>query len=315
MEEGRGSVEQVVPGLYRLRVAFVNLYFAGTPGEGNPWVLVDAGLGYAAGEIAGEAGKLFGKGKPPEAIVLTHGHFDHVGALKSLAEKWDVPVYAHVLELPYLTGKSAYPPPDPTVGGGMMAGLSFLYPRGPVDLGRRMRALPADHSVPGMPGWRWIHTPGHSPGHVAFFRDEDRTLIAGDAFVTTRQESAGAVLQQRLEMHGPPAYFTPDWPAARASVETLNQLGPAAAATGHGKPVYGEYLKWSLQALVDHFELAAVPARGRYVRQPAIMDATGVVYVPPPDSTPRSPGHALLFGAAAAAGVLAVLSLKQRNRR
>ena len=41
-----------------------------------------------------------------------------------------------------------------------------------------------------MPGWRWVHTPGHTAGHVSLFRDADRTLIAGDAFVTTKQESA-----------------------------------------------------------------------------------------------------------------------------
>ena len=67
---------------------------------------------------------LFGHGNRPAAILLTHGHFDHVGALKTLAEEWDVPVYAHTLELPYLTGRSSYPPPDPSVGGGAMAAMS-----------------------------------------------------------------------------------------------------------------------------------------------------------------------------------------------
>ena len=56
-----------------------------------------------------------GAGAPPEAIVLTHGHFDHAGSALQLAEYWDVPIYAHRLEMPYLTGKADYPPPDPTI--------------------------------------------------------------------------------------------------------------------------------------------------------------------------------------------------------
>src|ERR671919_701782 len=90
----------------------------------------------------------------------------------------------------------------------------------------RIRPLPVDGSIPAMPGWRWIHTPGHSPGHVSLFRDSDRTLIAGDAFVTTKQESAIAALTNRPEIHGPPAYFTPDWTASRRSVERLAALEP-----------------------------------------------------------------------------------------
>src|SRR5436190_22099396 len=66
---------------------------------------------------------------PPRAILLTHGHFDHVGSLGALLRRWpDTPVYAHRLELPYLTGHSSYPPPDPTVGGGFMALASPLFP-------------------------------------------------------------------------------------------------------------------------------------------------------------------------------------------
>ena len=80
-------------------------------------------------------------------MILTHGHFDHIGSARSLCETWDVPIYAHTDEMPYLTGDMAYPPPDPTVGGGM-AFLSPLYPRGPVDLRPYVRTLPADGSVP-----------------------------------------------------------------------------------------------------------------------------------------------------------------------
>jgi glyoxylase-like metal-dependent hydrolase (beta-lactamase superfamily II) len=65
--------------------------------------------------------------------------------------------------------------------------------------------LPEDGTIPGFPEWRWIHTPGHTVGHVSFFRDSDRVLIAGDALATTKQESFLAAAAQTPELHGPPA--------------------------------------------------------------------------------------------------------------
>jgi glyoxylase-like metal-dependent hydrolase (beta-lactamase superfamily II) len=277
----------VTPDLAVLRVALVNLVLYGKPGApSGSWVLIDAGITGSASRIVQAARQWIGPRAQPSAIILTHGHFDHVGALRSLTELWDVPVYAHYLELPYLRGRSSYPPPDPTVGGGAMTALSRFYPRGPIDLGTRVRALPEDGSVPGMPGWRWIHTPGHTPGHVALFREEDRTLIAGDAFVTTRQESAIAALTQRPEIHGPPAYFTPDWVAACRSVERLAALQPERVVTGHGPPLAGEPMRRGLHRLAREFNRIAVPPRGRYVGQPATADVNGVVSIPPPVSDP-----------------------------
>jgi glyoxylase-like metal-dependent hydrolase (beta-lactamase superfamily II) len=198
------------------------------------------------------------------------------------------------------------------VGGGAMAALSWTYPRGPIDLGDRVHALPEDGSVPGMPGWRWIHTPGHTAGHVSLFRDADRTLVAGDAFVTTRQESLLAVAAQAAEIHGPPAYFTPDWAHARRSVEQLAALEPEVAATGHGIPMYGEEMRRALHALARNFDREAVPARGRYVDQPAVADESGVVRVPP--AIPAGGSGALLaVGAAFAAGIL--LASRSRTKR
>jgi glyoxylase-like metal-dependent hydrolase (beta-lactamase superfamily II) len=303
----------VADDLAYLRTAFSNVYFAGPPGaRDRDWVLVDAGIPGSAEAIRRAAVTRFGPGSRPSAIVLTHGHFDHVGALRELAEEWDVPIYAHPLEMPYLTGRSAYPPPDPMVGHGAMSRLSFLYPRGPIDVSGRTELLPADGSVPGMEGWRWLHTPGHSPGHVSFFRDADRALIAGDAFVTTRQESLLSVLAQKPEVHGPPMYFTPDWEHAHSSVERLAELDPAVAATGHGHPLRGEEMRRELRAVARDFRRCAMPRHGRYLRRPAIADERGVVSVPPPASPDRATLAAAGVAAALASGaVLGMLSSRR----
>ncbi|MGC5325499.1 MBL fold metallo-hydrolase [Brevibacillus sp. SYSU BS000544] len=229
------------------------------------WVLVDAGTSFSTNQIVETARKLFGPDSRPEAIVLTHGHFDHVGALLPLIRKWDVPVYAHELEIPFLTGQTNYPPADPMVGGGLMAFISPMYPRRSIDLGDRVRALPADGRIPFMPGWHYVHTPGHTPGHISLFRDQDRVLLSGDAIITVRQESAWAVLTQRKEIHGPPKYFTPDWKASKESVEKLAALQPSTLIPGHGLPMAGDELTKNLRMLVSHFEKIAVPRQGRYV--------------------------------------------------
>jgi glyoxylase-like metal-dependent hydrolase (beta-lactamase superfamily II) len=267
---------RVAEGVFRIPLSIVNAYMVGPPGAGDRgWVLVDAGLSLSRGAIMAAAAAAYGPRSRPAAIVMTHGHFDHVGSLEALAEAWDVPVYAHPLEMPYLTGRADYPPPDPAVGGGAMAWLSPLYSRRGIDLGGRARPLPADGSVPHLTGWRWAHTPGHAPGHVSFFRDADRTLIAGDAFVTTKQESFFAALLKPEVVHGPPAYFTIDWDQARASVRRLAQLNPEVAATGHGVPMHGEGMRRQLHHLADEFDRLAVPADGRYVRHPARADERG----------------------------------------
>jgi glyoxylase-like metal-dependent hydrolase (beta-lactamase superfamily II) len=305
---GRKTV-QVTESLAGLRIGIVNVYFYGEPhvGDGR-WVLIDAGLHGSSERIVRAAEELYGEGARPAAIVLTHGHFDHVGALRDLALLWDVPIYAHELELPYLDGRSAYPPPDPTVGGGAIAALSRLYPRGPFNVSEWLKTLPADGAVPGMAGWRWFHTPGHSPGHVALFNPIDGTLVAGDAFVTTKQESMLAALTQRPEIHGPPAYYTIDWEAAKASVRMLSALEPEVAATGHGRPLRGPLMRQSLRMLADDFDRLAVPRHGRYVNAPAIADANGVVSVPPPVRDPL-PGILMGIGAAVVVGA-AVRSLR-----
>jgi glyoxylase-like metal-dependent hydrolase (beta-lactamase superfamily II) len=268
----------VAPGVWGMRIVFVNVYIIAT--EANNWILVDAGLKGYGNKIRKMAEDIFGAGARPKAIILTHAHFDHVGALEELSALWHVPIYAHPLEMPYLKGLSSYPPPDPFVGGGLMSLMSWSFPRSPKKMGRRVFKLPADGTLPMTEEWRSIHTPGHAPGHISLFRDSDKTLIAGDAFVTTKQESAFSVMTQKKEISGPPKYFTIDWQAAGESVRNLSDLEPEVAATGHGLPVKGIQLRNGLTVLAENFNNLAVPKAGRYVKHPAEADEKGVIYVP-----------------------------------
>ena len=192
------SSQEITSEILVLQFTIVNAFLVGNPKAGNKkFVLVDTGLENSGNFIIKAAEERFGTESRPEAIILTHGHFDHVGSVIQLSQHWDVPVYIHELEIPYITGKKDYPVGDPTVGGGMVAEMSPTFPHTSIDIGYRAVALPADGSIPSMPEWRWIHTPGHTEGHISLFRESDRVLIAGDAFSTTKQESLWSVLTQK----------------------------------------------------------------------------------------------------------------------
>ena len=293
---------KVAEGVWGLTDIMVNVYVVQNK-EDQSWVLIDAGLKSAYPKIKKMVTQLFGEGARPTAIVLTHGHFDHVGSLKKLAEEWDVPVYAHYLELPYLRGKSNYPPPDSSVGGGLMAYMADLYSSSPIDLQDRVSEFPGiTADIPFMPEWKYIHTPGHAPGHVSFWREKDKVLIAGDAVVTTKSESATAVLLQKKIISGPPKYFTCNWLKAEDSVDQLASLQPNVLATGHGKPMYGKDMQQQLLELAYYFEEKAMPSTGRYVMSPAITDSEGIVSVPKETAEP----YQVLFTVGAVAAAVAL---------
>ncbi len=223
----------------------------GTPGHAQP--------------IRHAAERLYGAGARPEAILLTHGHADHAGSALDLAKLWNVSVFAHPLEVPYLTGQSKYPPLDPTVGG-FLALLGRFVSVPSLDLGAHVRVLEAGREAPGLAGWAWHHTPGHAPGHVVFFRRRDGTLLAGDALSTVDLDSGFAVALRPQHVCGPPTPSTPDWGRARESVELLAELRPLTIACGHGVPMSGSKPVLQLAELATCFP---IPPKGRYVREPS----------------------------------------------
>jgi len=283
------AIERIAPDVGWQPISFVNAYFVGH--SGGPWVLIDSGLPGRAAQIFDAAEARFGAGSRPEAIYLTHGHFDHAGSALQLAERWDVPIFAHRMELPYLTGRSDYPPPDPTIGGAI-AFLSRFMPHRARDLGERVRELPSG-PLQGLDGWEWIATTGHSPGHVSFFRSSDRMLLAGDAFATMNMDSWAGLINGKKELARSGAPFNMDWDATLESVKKLADLRPDVAGCGHGIPMRGGALPDRLKRFAERLRR---PRRGRYAAAPAQVDETGVVRLPPApfDPVPLATAGALL---------------------
>ncbi|MDQ0062614.1 MBL fold metallo-hydrolase [Paenibacillus harenae] len=147
---------------------------------------------------------------PLKRIILTHGHSDHVGSLKAILRKYNVPVFAHRKEIPYIEGELPYS------GKKLMTTLQ----KGTT------HALPENEQGQLQPigGLTPYFTPGHSPGHVAYYQEQDQVLLAGDLFSSKKGK-----LRKPL--------FTPDMSEVLQSSTIVSKLLPARLEVCHGSSV------------------------------------------------------------------------------
>jgi hydroxyacylglutathione hydrolase len=185
-------------------------------------VLVDTGIKQSAGKIAGML-----DGRTISAIALTHAHGDHAGAMKRLVEQFGVPVWCGAADR--TATESGRPDPSPTIERlhlGAIAQATSGFDGTSV-----ARTLSEGDSLTA--GFTVFDTPGHSPGHVSFWREADRILICGDVFFNMN------VLTTVPGLHQPPALFSTDPGENRNSERRLAALSPATVGFGHG-PVLRE---------------------------------------------------------------------------
>ena len=223
---------------------------------GSGWFLVDAGWEGDADRIAAAPRSLLGPDTSPSAILLTHADPNHVGAARALAEAWGCLILAHPDELAIAHGDFAAMersagPLDRWV---ILPAMRAIGERRRADVLVRGRlagltaTLPPDGTIPGMDGWAWIATPGHTPGHVSFVRWSDRVVLTGDALLTLEVNTPTGFLVGRQGLSGPPWYTTWDRRAANASIAAIAALEPAVVGGGHGRPIRGPAVAAAVRA-------------------------------------------------------------------
>ena len=263
-----GPCREIAPGVYFLEVgggfSRSNVYFVHS---GPSWILIDAASEKCGQLIRKAAESVFGVGTRPATILLTHDHVDHTGSVRELAQMWECPVYVHPDELPLattgdITIVEKYASP---LDRWIVLPILHLMPRHRAEaviakssLKGVVQALDPDAGIPGLPDWKLIFTPGHTPGHIALYRSNDRVLLTGDTVLTVDLNSVCGVLswlfrRKRPRVSGPPWYSTWRKQTAKKSVMELAGLEPHVLAPGHGLPMTGERMVRDLRTLADRF--------------------------------------------------------------
>ncbi|MFO0879008.1 MAG: MBL fold metallo-hydrolase [Gemmataceae bacterium] len=176
-------------------------------------VLIDAGTRWGTARLLRVLA-----GRNLALVGLTHVHPDHQGAAAAVCRRFGVPLACH------------------TADADIMEGTSPVRPRTwIVRLGQKLLAGPPHpvarclHDGDQLAEWRIVHTPGHTTGHVIYFRERDRVAIAGD-LVRSRFGPWPGVIE-------PPHFFSADPAQNRRSLRLLLALRPSLVCLGHGPPL------------------------------------------------------------------------------
>ncbi len=203
-------MKQIAEGVWLLssfRQMF-NIYLAGD-------VLIDTGTRWARARILRQLGR-----RKPSLVALTHCHPDHQGSARAVCERYGVPLACHESDVPAMEGRERMRPHNRILRLGEWVWAGRAYP-----VARVLR----DGDRVG--DFRVVHAPGHTPGHVIYFRDADRLALAGDVLANIN------FLTGQPGLLEPPPFFSADRQRNRLSVRTLWELRPSLVGFGHGPPL------------------------------------------------------------------------------
>lgn len=206
-------MREIAPNVYQISVMprqSINTYLIGD-------VLIDSGSRHSFKKIAKAL-----KGKKISGHALTHAHPDHQGSSKQFCETYKVPLWCGTKDAVAMeTGDYTGFIPKNNISD--FVDKRFRGPSHQVDKGLEEGDVVAGFTV--------IDVPGHSPGHVAYWREKDGVLILGDVL---RNMNYATTLEKLAQ---PPKVFTPDMELNRKSILKIAELKPKLITFGHGAPL------------------------------------------------------------------------------
>jgi glyoxylase-like metal-dependent hydrolase (beta-lactamase superfamily II) len=205
LAEGVWQLPGLIPNL-------INAYVIRTP-EGD--VVIDAATRWAGGRFLRAL-----RGRRLALVALTHVHPDHQGTAHEICTRCRVPLACHEADAEVMEGLR------PTVPGTAIIRLFERILCGPPHpVARRFRGGEM------LGEWEVVPTPGHTPGHVSFFRRRDGVILVGDLV-----RHAG--LRKRTgRLSEPPHFFSADFRENRRSIRKLLEMRPRLMLFGHGPPL------------------------------------------------------------------------------
>jgi hydroxyacylglutathione hydrolase len=189
----------------------INVYIVGD-------VLIDAATRQAQRRIMRQI-----EGRALSAHALTHAHPDHQGSSHAVCERLGIPLWCGQNDVPAMETAGAIR--NPKAPGWLNAIQQRMWTGPPHPVARAL------HEGDEVAGFTVLETPGHSAGHVSYWRESDRTLIVGDVMGNMH------FITGMPGLHLPPDMFTPDPDRNRESARRLAELRPALACFGHGAPL------------------------------------------------------------------------------
>ncbi len=217
--------------------------------EGRDLTLIDAGY---PGDVDALLASIATIGHRPEdvrAVLVTHAHVDHVGALNHLHDHFGTPALMHADEVPNATGErhESATTADVVTRAWRPAVLRWSLAisragatRHPVVAHAEAFVSEGPLDLPGGPVP--VHLPGHTSGSTAYLLPGAGVVATGDALVT------GHPLSPRPGPQLLPEFFDHDRPAARDSLRRLGALDADLVVPGHGLPWRGDLAAAAEQA-------------------------------------------------------------------